>query len=336
MDEKGVEDRKRLIEWLAFHNPYANGEATYFVAEDDGKIVGHVGSMPQQFVINGEKRKGYYMHDLYVHPQYREQGLGFFINLGMHKELEKQADSFCCGLRTTKLNLQLQRQRKYFEMRADVYVKMLRPMALIKILKKRPLVLALSPFVKIALFLANAIALPLNRKRLPVIEVTGFDERFDRLSEALIGKIHISTYKTADYLNWKYVDRPYSQNKIFATERDGEVSGFIVLAPVLDVGYRRGTVLDLVADPDDTDTVQTLARAAVDFYKDEQADSIHCYMTDKRFVRPFKKLLFINDRVGVPVMLANLKKAESEKELLTDVNNWHINYGESDGFMLSP
>lgn len=330
-----MQDRKRLIEWLAFHNPYANGEATYFIAEDDGKIVGHVGNMPQQFVVNGTRQKGYYMHDLYVHPEYRQKGLGFFINLGMHKELEKQADSFCCGLRTTKLNLQLQRQRKYYEMHADVYVKMLRPMALIKILKKRPLVLALSPFIKIGLLVADALILPLNRKRLPVADVARFDERFDRLSDALIGKTGISTYKTADYLNWKYVDRPYSRNKIFATERDGELTGFIVLAPVLDVGYRRGTVLDLVADPDDTATLQTLARAAVDFYKNEKADSIHCYMTDKRFAGPFKKLLFMNDRVGVNVMLANLKKAENEKESLTDINNWSINYGESDGFMLN-
>ena len=63
-----VQKRLKLIEWLAFENPFANGEPTYFIAVENGCIIAHLGRMPVEFMARGRCCKGYFIHDLYVHP----------------------------------------------------------------------------------------------------------------------------------------------------------------------------------------------------------------------------------------------------------------------------
>ena len=43
IDRAGCEKWVELLKWLAFNNPHANGEPTYFVAEDGDGIVAHLG-----------------------------------------------------------------------------------------------------------------------------------------------------------------------------------------------------------------------------------------------------------------------------------------------------
>lgn len=91
LDLDGAEKRTRMLEYIAFNNPYANGEPTYFVADDGEHIVGHLGRMPMKFLVKGKIHKGYYIHDLYVHPDYRASGKGFFVSNALYKKIEDES-----------------------------------------------------------------------------------------------------------------------------------------------------------------------------------------------------------------------------------------------------
>ena len=336
LNQERAEKRKQLLEWIAFCNPDAVGETTYFVAEDSEKLIGYIGRMPTEFVIKGKRQKGYFMHDLYVHPEYRKKGLGFFISMALYRKLEQNTDSFLCGLWPSPLNLKLQRQRGYHELHGDRFIKILSPRALLLVTKKESFVRMVDPILRIVLRLVDLILIRQNSLKVRVAEVERFDARFDELSQKVLRQTSNSPFKKSSYLNWKYIDRPYRRNTVLAAEQNGQILGFAVLAVRSQKGYPKGTILDLMSDPDDTKSTSSLCAAAINYFKKQKVYSIHSYLTDKRFAKVFKRFLFIKVFSSDTVLLANLEKCQEERENLTCIDNWHLSYGDSDGFMLRP
>lgn len=340
---KEAAKRARLLEWLAFKNPYADKLKTYFVAEKSGKIIGHLGRMPAEFIIKGRRQKAYFVHDLYVHPDYRKKGNGVFLTMALYKKAEENSDSFCCGLWSTPLNLQILRRRGYYELKADKYVKVLDPRKLLdprrkfKIPKLKFWINALYPILKFILNLTDLILLNVPNSKVRVLEIIRFDSRFDELIQRLFSKVDISIYKQSDFLNWKYIDRPFSRNKVFAVEDEyRNILGFVVLSSKAKKNHFKGHILDIWADPEDSRTISALCKKAIEYFIEQKVYSINCFLTDKRFARVFKKFLFLKDPFSDSIFLGNLEKCQREKKFLINNKNWHLSYGDSDGFMLRP
>jgi GNAT superfamily N-acetyltransferase len=333
LDQHGAEKRKRLFEWLAFRNPLADGQPTYFIAEHDGKIVAHLGRMPTEFIIKGKRRKSYFVHDLYVHPEYRKKGLGFFLCMSLYKATENNSESFCCLVWTTQLNLGLQRLRGYHEQWADRYVKLFDPTEkLSKFIKQKSLAKACALILKALLLLTDSILVRLIPHKVGVSKIDRFDLSFDSLIQNISHKLGICSVRDSSCLNWKFIDRPFSNMTVFAARKNGRALGFVVvtLSPIKE--YREGVIVDIMADPEDANTLSSLCKVAIDYCRERKVSSIECCLTDKRFVKIFKRFLFLKAFGKKPVMLANLDKCE-EKEYLIDINNWHLNYGDSDRSM---
>ena len=336
-----AEKRTQLLEWLAFHNPYAReGEATYYVAEDAGKIVAFQGRMPVEFGIDGSRVKGYYVHDTYVHPEYRTKGLGFSLITALAQTTEEQSDSFFCLLGGTPLNLKIQRRMGYHELPpAPQYVKLLNPRRqLAKLLKLPPLVALVNPVARLALHLLDLPLLARQDPSLRILSIQRFDHRFDQLLKKLLPASGICPAKTPAYLNWRYVDRPFKRDTVLAAERNGEIQGFVVVSTSpYRTGYTIGVVVDFMADPGDMGAASALCAASVRFFREKNVDAISCILSDPRIAKAFKKFLFRNDgSAGKAVLLGNLDKRVDLKNSLTQINRWHITRGDSDGFMLSP
>ena len=333
-----AEKRTQLLEWLAFHNPFARGEATYYVAEDAGKIVAFQGRMPVEFIIDGSRQKGYYVHDTYVHPDYRTKGLGFSLITALAQATEQQSDSFFCLLGGTPLNLKIQRRMGYNELPpTPQYVKLLNPRKqLTKLLRARTLVALVNPIARAALTLIDTLLMNFNSSDLNTFPVERFDQRFDELMRSLLPLSGICPAKTSEYLNWRYADRPYKRDTVFAVEEGGTLRGYIILAlSPYRTGSSLGVIVDIMADPSDQRTLSALCRRAIQFFRQENADAISCILTNRRMEAIFKNFLFRRDSAGKAVLLGNLNSHTTHQRQLTDLNHWHITRGDSDGFMLS-
>jgi GNAT superfamily N-acetyltransferase len=333
LDREGAKKRRQLLEWIAFKNPFAENDPTYFVAEAEGRIVAHLGRMPTQFVIKGKLTKGYFIHDLYVHPEYRNKGIGFFLSMSLYKAIEDRSESFCCLVWTTPLNLEFQRRRGYYELWANRYVKLLNPdEALGKFLKHKLLVRLLGLIVRSLFLFADSILPGRIPSGMEVFKIDRFDSSFDHLARNVAQKIGISSLKLSHYLNWKFIDRPFGKMVVFAAKERGQLKGFVVVSPNPFKSYPEGTIVDILADPDDRRTISALLKKAVAYFKEQNVYSIECCLTNKKFSKLLKRLFFVRAR-GVPLMLANIKKSV-EPQHLTNIHNWHLTYGESDEFML--
>jgi GNAT superfamily N-acetyltransferase len=343
LGEGGAEKRQVLMEWLAFKNPYENDEATYFIADDQGKIVAHLGRMPMEFVIKGNLRRGYYFHDLYVHPEYRKKGLGLFLSMSLYNAAEKNSKSFCFCIWTNEINLNFQRKRGYHELKYPSYVKILDPYPiLIKRIKGQKQVAKIASLIlKQVLWILDFFIFSLSKyrsKEIKVFEINRFDENFDCLQKRLLDKIGISPFKSSNYLNWKYVDRPFPKTTIFMARKNNEICGAIVLAMKEREGlFYEGTIVDILADPSDKEILWGLFRTAIDYFRKKKVCSIKCCSADSKQTKILKKFLFFGPVLNMPLTIANVKKLEEEERgYFQHIDNWHINYGDSDGLMLVP
>lgn len=336
LEPGGAERRKRQLEWLAFRNPDADGEPTYYIAQHGEKIVAHLGRMPSEFVVNGKIRRGYFIHDLYVHPSFRKMGMGLFLAMKLYETIEDNSPSFCCLVWTSPLNLAMQRHRKYHELWAGRYVKLIKPdEKLTKFIKSKRLASIVKPVLRVALHVANYLAFALSFSNIEVVRIERFDKRFDDFSERLRSRTGVCSFKRSNYLNWKFIDRPYSKLEVFAAQQNGEILGFIVVGPNTKKEYPEGAIVDIMADPDDSSIIRALVKAAVSYFYEKNVYSIECCLTDKRFIKVFKRFLFVQAVNNEPMTLANLDKFK-DSSFLINIDNWHLTYGDSDEFMLRP
>ena len=336
LDDEGAEKRKQLMEWCAFRNPFADKEPTYFIAEDNGEIVAHIGRMPTEFMINGKRQKVYFNQDLYVHPKYRKKGMGFFLSMSLFRANEESTESFCCSVWSSELTLEMLRRRGYYELKAGCYLKVLNPDKILRrLLRKKTLARILSPFLRRILDLIDLIMLRLIPSYRKITKIDRFDFRFDNFYQSILHKIGICSYKQSSYLNWKFIDLPFSKITVFAAHEKGQIRGYVILAPHLGENYPEGMIVDIIADPQDTRTIVSLIKASINYFRLQKVFSIRCCLTDQRFIKILRRFLFLGLPKGEPVRLANLEKFE-RKEILMDIYNWYLTYSESDKLMLIP
>lgn len=327
--------RTQQFEWIAFKNPFSRGEPTYFIAEEGGKLFAHVGLMPLDFATRGRPRRGYFGHDLYVHPEFRGRaGLGFMVTTSFYKTMEKATEkAFCCMIWTSPLNLQLQRRRKYHEIPGYRWVKLLDVDDKIQRLVASPwLAGAASAIANRLTGVADEVIAKMIRSDVEIDRIDRFDAEVDALSGRVMPKLETAVIRSSAYLNWKYADRPDHRMTVFAARRSGELTGVIVVR----LGQRQKAdtayIADILADPDDQKTIGALYHRAITLTRDRGLPRLQCIIWDDRYTRLLKQLLFFR-REDAPMLLGDLEACEDQARL-KEASAWFLTYGDSDGFML--
>jgi GNAT superfamily N-acetyltransferase len=333
LNAEGAKKRAQLMDWIAFHNPNSGQDATYFVAEHNGKIIGFHGRMPTKFNFEGVLKNGYFIHDLYVHPTYREKGMGFWLTVAFAKEIENTSKYFFILVWMTGFNLQLQRRRKYFELedRIETFKKVLKSKVYLEhFLRSKLLANITSPVVDLILQFLDLKLWFLPEEKLQ--KVTRFDGRFDELMQRVAPKIGITSVRNSEVLNWRYIDRPFPRDTILARSQNDQIKGFVVLCE--NPRYKgQGEILDLVADPNDTETVTILIKGAIRHFKQMGFHTVSCFMSNKRYSKQLTNCLFIKRKEKKVVLLGNCE--QEDLSVMKELQNWHFTKSESDGFMLN-
>ena len=338
--EKPPSSGRGWCHWCAFNNPSAAEEPTYFVLEDKDGLLAHIGRMPLDFLIGGKQRRAYFAHDLFVHPRAVASGMGFFHTMRLFRELERRSPpSFVHGSWATDLNMSMQRLRRWHEQLATRYVRILNPRhKLRELMGHEGLAQAASRVARGVLATADSAWLGIRSRETRVSLVTAVDERFDALMERVGQAIDATPVKGSAYLNWKYIARPFSRKVFFAAERDGQLQGWIVCAMRRSREgrlEREGTIVDLLALPDDRPTLCALILRAIRYFHDRRADTVDCLATSPKLAETLRSMLFLKRNPPAVVVMFNLDKIRPDDEV-GEIARWNFHYGEGDAFMLDP
>ena len=324
--------RRLMFDWISSSNPVAGNEF-YLVIEDNKKIIAHMGRMPVDLMINGKKDRGYFFHDLLVHPEYRKKGLGILLSNCLHKAWEDMTATLAIGIWINEFTNAYYKRRGYYQLNTYSFIRPLNlKYSLQRLIKNRFVVRVITPF---GIVLSGLYELFISKHRCPnvfISQVEKFDERFDTFAGEISRKFAIIVLRHSKYLNWKYIDKPFANYIVLTAERDKKLTGYIVLRSRKNGDSRVGVIADILADPDDSETITSLCQGAIGFFKEKNVDFIHCLLTNKNFIRIFKKYLFFKNREIKPVMILNLHKHHAQ-EVITNIDNWFLTFGDSDAEM---
>jgi FkbH-like protein len=292
----------------------------------DGRIVGHMGSIAVRARIGAEDRDTGWLVDTMVLPAYRDQAVGSRLMVEAHDD---QPFSLSLGQTSEMREIQLRLgwkqvaplQIAQLVVRADSVLKgkLPRPAAWAAGLGFRASGAVRDWFSERALFTVR----PVDR----------FDERHDELWESTARDLTCAVVRDSSYLNWKYVDQP-GQRFARLDVLDGPslrgVAVWMVREPDRHYKYRRAFLVDLVTPLADDASLQQVVRAACAFASELEADALLCHHIDARLTRALRacgftlrkpeRFLLVDPGLLPPAALAQLLSAD----------NWYVTQGDSD------
>jgi len=271
-----VEKESSFWRWKYFKNPAGDHLMAVAVEAGTGRVVGQVGTIPTFLMIKGEKVLGAQTCDIVILPEFQKGSPFFKLHEHATGLLSPAGVNIVFGYsikKTLKISKRLLKFRSVFPVRR--LVRVLDPGQFLK--KKVPVAPLARVLGKVGgrvLHMVHATGVT-SPEGFRISEIQTFDTRFDRLLEIVGSKVKVMLYKDSVYLNWRYVECPSVDYKVFAVENDDVVAGFIVTA-ILDEDLRRGYILDLMTDPD-LDVTGTLINIAVNYCYEEKADSVNSW-----------------------------------------------------------
>jgi GNAT superfamily N-acetyltransferase len=307
-------------EWQYLRNPNSR-EPQIWVARDNGTVVGQYATMPVRLKVGDAEIDASWGMDVMVAPDRQRQGLGEQLFQVWDRHV---GASLGMGLSTS--SYRLFRKLKWPDMGSvPCLVKPLRPAAFVRHRWPAPINTLVSYAGSLAL-----MALRDREKVDPhVRRVEHFDARFTDLWQRVSPRFDFAVKRDAAYLEWKFVEAPHVHYRIIALDRDDQIHGYAVFRHVDDRRGRVTALVDLLADPEDTRTVETLLRSVESAARDARSNKIRAFATNKAFRRMLYRYGYFRVRSTIQ-LVAKVNAVPVTPKFYADTSRWHVTFGDSD------
>lgn len=218
----------RRFDWLYLQNPY--GKARVWIARDTAteRAIGASALFPRGMKADGRKINACIFGDFCIHRDYRTLGPALLLQRATIAGMNAAGFEFAYDLPSVSM---LGVYRRLNIAPAESLVRMAKPLRANRKVSER----VKSPSVARAasaaanLLLATRDSLRRSSSGAEIAEFTGrFGAEFTALAEAAgksgIGHVH----RTAEYLNWRYLDHPQRRFGTLTAREGGELKGFLI------------------------------------------------------------------------------------------------------------
>lgn len=342
--------------WEYFENPV--GKIFSFVAQDDGKIVGHHGVLPTWMNVGGKKIMGAQACDDETHPAYRKQGIFSSLVRQSGAYAASEGVSLLYGF-PNELNHpiyvkfgwshpgRLPRLVKVISRKSLLMDDLRRLPRLLKLLNPKTLVQKQAGTQrrgtpKIATEITKRLAwlhsTPPEGRELPkpaantkIKSITTFDSRFDDFWLKVKDVLPITTWRDSTYLNWRYCSCPDKKYTVFTAEEDNTLVGFIVAKCQQEEGENVGYIGDFLSLPEKAGVASPLIYAVLDYFKNQSVDTAMCHVFEhNQFYQFIKAQGFREDGPGVRLIVwSNMPDLPAST---LDCKQWYLMGGDIDTF----
>ncbi|MFC1954049.1 GNAT family N-acetyltransferase [Chloroflexota bacterium] len=202
------------MEWFKWYNytcPYGANRLCVAEDRDTSRIAAVWGMLPLRVKLNDKIVNGSFASNATTHPDYQHKGI------------------------FTELNKFVQSQEKQHDVKVSVGIFGENDIWGMKHLGWE----ILGDLEFIACYNTTGIEVP------RIIEVNRFTKEFDWLMLESYRKTRFSFFKTHEFLNWRYFDRPDQQYHVYAYRTEDKLSGFSVLKYFEENGYKKAHILDM-------------------------------------------------------------------------------------------
>jgi GNAT superfamily N-acetyltransferase len=325
-------------EWKYFTG--APDPACVAVADDGGKIVGMTAATIKRVAIRGKVVRCAEIGDAFAHPDYRNQGMFTTLGREVVAELAERGIDFVYARPNANSYPGFVRK---FGFENAFYLKTIRRVVnLDNIIRNKTgggaLYSLCRPVGSVLMSTVYRISEYRDLPNLAVSEISSFDKRVDELTEKVSADYDVMFVRDAEYLTWRYVQKPVDYGIFAAVEGEG-LRGYVVVRCIeFEEGRRKfGYVVDLLTGKHDADAVTLLLGKAMQYFTDERVDFATTWIIrDSRpevsaYYRGLKNAGF--GRAGEDLYFVVRTEAPEIKKLVHETvpADWFFRMGDTDG-----
>jgi len=303
------------------------------VAEDHGKIVGHLGFQLLNVKVGNKIIIGSQACDLCVNPDYRGQGI--FVEL--LKILSKKArnekvffthsfptDEACYGY--TKYGWFDVSKMSVLATYYDTYRALEDNLKRLK--GSKPVLRSAKYSDKFfSIWRRNALK---SVENIEIAQISRFDAEIERVWNEVSKHYGIMAVKDCEYLNWRYFAKPSTHYHVIVARIGGNIQGYAVLSKskskdgTRDIGY----IVDILSIS--KSALFGLVNAANAYLSKQSVDSVRCWTQQNQ---PEYQVLKKCGYLPCPPLRRRFIASIRSHELLQaykEAGEWHVNAGDSD------
>jgi hypothetical protein len=219
----------RRFSWLYENNPHGRARAWVACSPDDDTVIGMAAAFPRRVYVNGHEQMSWVLGDFCVNDVFRSLGPALTLQRACLAEVDAGAVAFCYdfpskGMMAVYKRLQIASFRDM--------LRLAKPLRVNRKMKE----LIKSPIINSALSKAGNLVLKLSeRKRRGDSTLTlslhkGYcGNEFTELARNIGSCYGACIQRSAEYLNWRYLENPLHQYELFTARREGMLLGYAIL-----------------------------------------------------------------------------------------------------------
>jgi predicted N-acetyltransferase YhbS len=283
--ERAYGKSRSLSQWCWEYRDGPFGEPLLWGAESGGRLVGHYALIPFQMSFQDGLFSGAKAESAMVDPSCRGRGIcSSLVELTL-QEAARRGIRVVWGFPNNQSFAIMQKSGRRHVGVLNSYMKIFRPARVLRAYLERRIGGWIPRFHrepdyrevrKASVFAEDETAITGEEH---LLDLNRFDERLNRLWERVRRHTGITIVRNEVYLNWRFVQNPHGQYKIFAAlENDGEICGYMISTLKREMGLKIGYIVDFLVSEDDTDIFHRLLFKTLRFTEENGADIIYLFL----------------------------------------------------------
>ncbi len=321
-----------IWDWKYHTNPFGQkNEYPSIVAEKDKVIVGFLGAFPAMLKIGSKIHEGLWLGDLMVDPKQRGM-TGYRLTRMMIKTqpvLIGHADS---GSDEHAISYRLWKRSKGKKIEVTTIYSMIKRVgirdALFRRIRIRPLAVLADHVWRFAVGLRYGYLSVLFKPGVEIIEVKRFLKEHGSFLDELMKENGNIPLKTAEYLNWRFFERPGTTYTALLAMREKRAVGYIVFRCVSEEGKTNGRIVDLLVRRGEKEGLRALLKTAEATLRKRGSRLVRIYGSNDPFVqKELARAGFSNKKSGEPIVIVI---GQCPDDNFFNEHEWHISLSDGD------
>jgi hypothetical protein len=233
-------------EWLYCKNPHGRARAWVASGPDEQKVIGFAAAFPRRMQFEGKTIRGYVLGDFCIHPAHRSLGPALALQRMSMEALSDEGAEFVFDFPSTSM---LAIYKRLGIGISGTMIRFAKPLRANRLLQQRirnkVAARGLAAAANIALRLGDA-SLSSGSSWTINSETNPCGEEFTVAAREWSHRMGLCTARTAEYLNWRYLQHPQQHYQLLTARKQGKLCGFMILTLTED----DGTVADVLGQED--------------------------------------------------------------------------------------
>jgi hypothetical protein len=315
-------DRKRF-DWL--YHAGAAGQGRLWMAEDasTGETVGVAGAFPRRMVTEHGPITSWLLGDFCVAETHRALGPALQLQRACLEDLAADGVRVCYDFPSRSMEAVYRRLRIVPSIQ---FRRMVRPLRVSHRLRQRAGILAGAAGRVIDLALGWACRPPRLASGLAVAPHSGrCGQEFSELARRVGVANGVCGERSAEYLNWRYLDSPLDRHELLTARSNGTLVGYVAIAREAQVA----TLVDIFSVADDAVLDGLVRHAVARLWTQGVADVRLAVAAPESWLARLTGMGF-RPRGEAPVVVHALPGA-GEASTMLEHSTWFLTHGDRDG-----